>query len=199
MKRFEINLSRDLVLPARKRRLIYRAMLIYLLLSGGALAVVGGRAASDIRQALVHRYRTRQIRQQFLRQHPEAASMPPYAGRLRAQIEEYTKQAEAIRESLPFGIYTVVPLLNALVSQRDGSTLHRVTFVQESGKRPVLEFGIAVPAQGRKSPIPVFLQTWQKNPDLSKQIATITPTTTLREEKGSEEVFIMNYRALFKE
>jgi hypothetical protein len=199
MKQFEINLANDLVLPARKRRLIYRAMLAYLLLAGGLLAVSCGKAFLDIRETLSYRHRARLIQQQFRSLHPGIDSMPQYADRLQKQIEECTQQAGAIRNALPADIRTVLPLLNVLVNQTDGSALYKLTLIQKNDSRPVFEFSIAMPTRGRKCPGPVFLQNWQKNPELAKQFAAITPATTIRGKSGNEDVFIMNYRVSFKE
>ncbi len=199
MKRFEINLANGLVLPARKRRLIYHAMLVYLLVTGGLLAVSVGRSITDIQEALSYRYHARVIQQQFQRLHPDAESMPQYADRLQKQIEECTRQAGALKEALPADIRTVLPLLNVLVNQTDGSELHKLTFTQKNDSRPVFEFSIAVPTKGRKSPGPVFLQNWHKNVELAKYFMSITPSTTSREKSGNDDVFVMNYRASFKE
>jgi hypothetical protein len=199
MNRLEINLANDLIMPARKRRLIYRALLVYLLLAGGVLAVTCGKASSDIREALVSRHRAGIIQQQFQRLHPGERSMLQYADRLQAQVNDCTQQARTLREALPASIHSALPILTVLVNQTDGSTLRKLTFIQESGKRPLLEFSIAVPVQGRKSPASVLLQNWQKNPELTKQFAVITPTTALRGEPKDEDMLIMNYRATFKE
>jgi hypothetical protein len=199
MKRFEINLSDGLVLPARKRRVIYRLMLFYLLVTGGLLAVSCGKASADIQEALHYRYRTRRIQQQFHRLHPGAGSMPEYADRLKTQIETCTQQAGAIRAALPVSIHTVLPLLNLPARQTDGSTLYKLAFIQKTDNRPEFEFSIAVPTGGQKSPGSVYLQNWQKNPELAKCFSSITPATTVRGKIGNDDVFIMNYRVSFKE
>lgn len=199
MKLLDINLARDLILPARKRRLIYRAMLIYLSLAVCVLALTCGKASSDIYEALGYRHRAGLIRQQFRQIYPGQDSIPEYADRLQVRVNDCIQQVRGIREALPACIYTAVPMLNALVNQSDGSTLRKLAFIQENNRQPVLEFSIAVPVKGRKSPVSVSLQNWQKNPELTKQFATITPTTTLRGESKDEDVLIMNYRATFKE
>lgn len=199
MKRFEINLANKLVLHAHKRRLIYQAMLVYLLVTVGLLAVSCEKAFTDIQEALNYRHRARVIQQQFQRLHPGAESMPQYADRLQKQIEERTQQSVAIKAALPADIRTVLPMLNVLVNQTDGSTLHKLTFTQKNDSRPVFEFSIAVPTKGRKSPGPVFLQNWQKNSELAKYFSAITPSITSREKSGNDDVFVMNYKASFKE
>lgn len=199
MKLLDINLAKDLILPARKRYLVYRVMLIYLALAVCVLAITCGKASSDIREALGYRHRAGLIRQQFRQLYPAEDSMPEYADRLQVQVTDCIQQVRVLREALPACIYTAVPMLNALVNQSDGSTLRKLSFIQENNRQPVLEFSIAVPVRGRKSPVSVSLQNWQKNPELTKQFATITPTTTLRGESKDEDVLIMNYRAAFKE
>ncbi|MFA6172526.1 MAG: hypothetical protein WC701_02475 [Kiritimatiellales bacterium] len=199
MKRFEINLAGNLILPARKRCLVYRAMLVYLLAAGGLLAVSCGKAISDVREALGYRHRARLIQQQFRSSHPGDSTMLQHADRLQKQIEACTQQANAIQTALPDDIRTVLPVLNFLVRQADRSALYKLTFIQKDDKHPALEFSIAVPARGRKSPGPVFLQNWQQNPELANCFSAITPATTIRGKSGDEDVFIMNYRASFKE
>lgn len=199
MDRLEINLAKDLILSARTRRLIYRVMLVYLLLAGWVLTLACGKASSDILKALACRHSTSLIQQQFLRGHPGENSMLKYASRLQTQIDDSTQQARSLREALPAGIYSALPLLTVLVNQSDGSTLRKLTFLQEKGKRPMLEFSIVVPIRGRKSPVSGVLQNWQKDSELTKQFSSITPTTTLRGESKDEDVLIMNYRAFFRE
>jgi len=199
MKQFEINLARTLIMPVAKRRLIYRGMLIYLLVSAGILTFSCWKACSDIQEALNYLHRNRAIQGQFHSLYPGSGSMAQYADRLQKQVAERTRQATAIKEALPADIHTVLPLLKALVSQTDGSTLHRLTFIQKNDSRPAFEFSIAMPTNGRKSPGAGFLQTWQKNPELAQCFASITPATTSRGKSGNEDVFIMNYKVSFKE
>ena len=125
--------------------------------------------------------------------------MLKYASRLRTQIDDSAQQIRSLQDALPAGVYSALPLLTVLVNQSDGSTLRKLTFIQENGKRPMLEFSIAVPVRGRKTPVSALLQSWQKDPELTKQFSSITPTTTLRGESKDEDVLIMNYRALFRE
>ena len=199
MNRCNINLGKDWILPARTRRWICRAMHIYLTLCGLLLTLAFYNAVLNVRRAADCRNAARMIRAQFNPVPAGRRSLLRYADRLRIRIEECTRQAQAVREALPAEAHTVLPLLNFLVGLSDGGTLNKLALIQENGKPPLLEFSLAVPAGGRKNPGSGILQNWQRNPELAKCFSSITPVTTHLGNQGDNEMFIVNYKAIFGE
>lgn len=199
MNRCSINLGRDCILPAKTRHLIYRTMQIYLTFCGLMMILAGYDAALNVRRSAAFRDEARMIRDQFNLSPAGRYSLLNHADQLQARIEACTKLAADIQEALPSEIHTALPLLNFLLAQSGGSVLSRLTLIQENDKPPVLEFSLTVPAGGRKNPGSGFFQNWQKNPELAKCFASITPVTTRLGSSENSEVFIVNYKAVFKE
>jgi hypothetical protein len=174
-------------------------MQIYLTISGLLIILAVYNAEVNIRRAAACRNEALVIRDRFQPAFAGRQALLRYADQLKVRIETSTKQSKAIQEALPANIYTVLPLLNFLNSQSDGSSLNKLTMIQEHDRPPVLEFSLAVPTGGQKSPRPGGIQNWQKKPELAKCFTSITPVTTRLGIVGNREAFIVNYKAVFEE
>jgi hypothetical protein len=206
MNRCNINLGRDWILPVGTRRRICRTMTVYLTGSVLLLGLAVYEAGLNLRRAAEYRDAARAIRQQFSRIPEDDESLRDYAGRLTARIENCTQEAQAIHAALPADIHTVLPLLNFLISQKDGSRLIKMAFGSSSqdqdknkGAQPSIEFSLALPVDGRKGSGSEAIQNWQKVPALTDIFSSITPVTTRSGDGKDANQFVVNYRAVFKE
>ncbi len=195
-----INLARKFVWDARQRRVIYLAMLGYLLLSGILLAVEANRGTCKIQQGLELRRQAQTVQQQFFLQYPEQSSMLAYADLLKGTLQKKSDQTSAIKAALPTTTYSVLPLLSMLSGSMQISTL---SFEQQGkdGGKPSLEFSIMVPEEvnGTSADISTSLLKWRRNPALSREFVAIVPTTTERGNIGSKVGSILKYKAVFRE
>jgi hypothetical protein len=198
-----INLARKFVWDARQRRVIYLAMLGYLLLSGILLAVEANRVTCKIQQGLELRRQAQAVQQQFSLQYPDQSGMQAYADLLKGTLQKKSDQAAAIKAALPTTTYSVLPLLNMLSGSMQGGYISTLLFEQqgkESGK-PALEFSIMVPAEvnGTGADTSTSLLQWRKNQALSREFIAIVPTTTERGNVGNKVGSILKYKAVFRE
>jgi hypothetical protein len=200
MNRCEINLGRFWILPEKTRRRVFRAMQIYLVAAGLLTVLAFYHAALNLRRAADCRSEARMIREQFSLTPPGRYSLLHYANRLQTRIESCEKQTGSILEVLPSALCSSLPALNYLVAPYGDSTLKSFIFIQEENNRqPLLEFSLTVPAEGRKSPGSSRLQNWQNSPELGGCFASITPVTTRLGNFEENNVFVVNYKAVFKE
>lgn len=195
-----INLARTFVWDARQRRVIYLAMLGYLLLSEILLVVEANRVTCKIQQGLELRRQAQIVQQQFSFQHPDQLSMLAYADLLKGTLQKKSDQAAAIKVALPNTTYSVLPLLSVLSDSMQISTL---SFQQQGkdGGKPALEFSIMVPEglNGTGADISTSLLHWKKNQALSREFVVIVPTTTERGSAGDKAFSILKYKAVFRE
>jgi hypothetical protein len=193
----EINLARDLVLSAQRRKRVYRAMIIYLALTILALAVSTLFATKNIVQGISLYGKSQKIQKHFKQTYPEKESLPVYANELKTELKVSCLAANEIQSALPAKTQPLLPLIAELLNPTDNSLLCGMNFLQKPNEpEPSLEFSLCWPTIQRTQP--AFLQQWRKNEQLRNQFAAITPATTKRERIDGVDVFIMSYKALFR-
>lgn len=194
----EINLARDLVYSARKRKRIYWMMIFYLCAAGGLLTITAGFATQRILEGFDYHKLAVRIQQSFTDANPYSSSMPAYAENLNLNLQKNQRAVKALDRALPDKLHTALPLIVSVLNQSDNGVLHRLSFSPTSGTGPhELAFSIRVPAS-QQSP-PEIVQNWQNDEILRRQFSSITPATTHREKIGGKEVLIMSYKAVFRE
>lgn len=199
MQPIKINLARDLILPAGKRCLYCRLIRIYLVIASAVFAWSCIHAYSNLVQA-AEGYREIAIRQQrFLQAHPGVRSMADHADSLRIEIENRVRLAQTVHNALPGKVRTALPLLNYLVNRPEQSCLCRLSLQQESTRPALLEFGVFTPVNGRSSPDPVAFQSGKGNPVSTGFYEAVIPVKTSLESIRGEDVFLMNFKVVFKE
>jgi len=191
----ELNLAKDLIWPEKKRRIVYRFMLLYLLAAVIFLPLVFRRAVKTVMEGVELRRETQAIHSRFKQQHPGQAGLFVCANSLRDTLQENSKKAAAISQALPPATHSVIPLLDLLLSRHDGSVLNKLLFLQQdkSGK-PDFEFSVILPVQSGQD-TPTFLRSWRSDPRLARQFNAIVPVTTQRGTVDQKEVRIMQYKA----
>lgn len=198
MRWCEIDLAHDLVYSRKNRCAIYRSMLLYLVAATGLLALVAGRATTDVKDGLELHRRSQRIQKEFRADHPSASSMQNYAEQMKQTLLKNKQRIESVNTALPDKIQTMLPLMVSLINQPGGSKLHKLKFTQQNRDRnPELEFSIRIPAAQRGAAD--FLQQWKTDELLARQFTTITPANTQRGKIGSGDILIMSYKATFKE
>lgn len=200
MKYCEINLAKDLVLSKNKRKQAHRLISGYLFVSSIVLSLAVFQAISNIMHGIFSCNETSIIKKNFKQIYPNQLNIKSYADELLERVDRNRKTAISICQALPPGNYSALPVLKSIVSQSDESSLHQLTFMQEDKRgRPALDFSITTPLTSRIGPSSAFIRNWQNHPELTQQLAAITPTTTRRGILNNEDVSIMNYRGTFKE
>ncbi len=195
MNWIEINLARDLVYPAKKRRILYRGMIAYLFVMIILLALTAGKASVDIREGLVFRQRAAQIQKRFATRYPQERSLRDCATRLKNKLLKNETEATAISEALPEKVRTMLPLMVSLINQPNAGTLYKLSFIQKlKNTHSDFEFSICTSAAQQNA-----RQLWQKDALLSRQFSAIVPTTTKRGRVDKRDVLIMSYKAVFRE
>ena len=196
-----INLASSLVLTARQRRLIYRAMLWYFLFASLLLVLAASRATRAVQDGLDLKRQSQALQKRFKARYPDQPGMEAYAGLLTANLQKKADQAAAVNTALPTNLYSTISLLNLLADPTvQGSRMNTLSFEKVDGK-PELVFSVMVPQDtgGEGADSPAFLQKWRKDPVLVKEFTAITPVTTERGSVGNEKVSIRKYKAIFRE
>lgn len=204
MKNDHINLARSFVLNARRRAMIYRLMLAYLLLSSVLLVFVANRATHKIQEGLNFNRQAQALQKRFSIRYPNQPSMETYAGLLKESLQKKSGQAASINAALPVTVYSILPLLNLLADPAQSGSVNKLYFEQkgkESGK-PELVFSVMVPDSAEEDGVtetPFSLQRWRNDPILVSEFTSITPTTTERGNVGRKTFSILKYKAIFRE
>jgi hypothetical protein len=186
------------VCSAKTRRLATRLILLYLLIAGAALAWSANQAVKNILDGISCSRKYKTVQQRFAHNYPNRPAMPDYAARMLTDMKQSRETVETVGRVLPSCIYSTLPLLSAVINQTEG-TLYKLTLEQNFKGRPLLEFSMSVPADGRTGTAAGWVRGWQNNRTLAHQIAAITPTTTRRGYVADQEVSILSYKVTFKE
>lgn len=196
----DINLAKNMVLPAARRRSIYQWILTYLLVSLIMLPVIAYRATAKIREGLDLQVQAQAVEQRFRMQNPGQKNMIAYADSLRDMLQQDTRHAAAINGGLPSSAHSMLPLLDLLLHEGGIGVINRLSFEQEDrNKRPLLEFSLIAPADRAKPEAPELLRNWRNDPMLMRQFTAVVPVITERGTIDGKEVQVMRYRAVFKE
>lgn len=196
----EINLAKKMVWSARERRILYRWMLTYLLVSVILLPVVAYRASVKISDGVYCGRQAEIIQSRFQQQHPEQSGMLNYADTLRDTLRRDARHAAAVGAAFPHTAHSMLPLLEMLLHQNGNSSISRMAFVQEDrNRRPSLEFSLILPAGSARANSTALLRNWRKDPKLIRQFTAMVPLVTERGKMMNRDVLIMRCRAVFKE
>lgn len=203
MNTHNINLARSFVLNARRRKMIYRLMMAYLLLSSVLLVFSANRATHRIQEGLNFNRQSQALQKSFSLRHPNQPGMETYASLLKDSLQNQSAQAASIQVALPANIYSTLPLLNLLVDPAQSGSINKLYFEQEgkeSGKAELV-FSVMIPVSTGEagSETPSALQRWRRDPVLAGEFASITPTTTEQGSFDGRFFSVLKYKAVFRE
>lgn len=195
----DLNLAKELVWSARKRSVVYRLMLFYLLASSVLLPLLARRAVVKICDGASYHRQSRVIQKRFENEYPGQGAPPVCAEGLSETMKQNVKKAAAINQAAPSVTRSIVPVLELLLRQRENGQISQMLFTQENkNKKAEMDLSLIVPARsGGDSP--AFLRNWRNDPQAVKQIATVVPVTTERGSIMDQDVLTMKYKLTFKD
>ncbi len=199
----ELNLAKEMVWPDKKRRILYRMLLLYLLVSAVLLTLITLRATTKIRAGIQYHQQSLALQQRFEKEYPGQGAPSVCASRLRDAMQRNAKKAAGINEAMPPTTWSMLPVLELLLGQHDGCRISQMAFAQQDQdtKKPVLELSLILPARASGGASPAVLRNWQSDPSRRpvEQVTSVVPVATERGNIMNEEVLIMKYKLTFKE
>jgi hypothetical protein len=199
----ELNLAKGMVWPDKSRSRVYRLMLVYLLVSASLLTLAALHATAKISDGVQYHRQSRAIQQQFEKEYPGQGLPDVCADRLREAMQRNAKKAVEINQAMPPTTWSMLPVLELLLSQHDGSRIRQLAFAQQDqdSQKPVLELNLILPARAGCGASPAFLRNWPSDPSRRpiEQVTSVVPVSTERGSVMNEEVLMMKYKLTFKE
>lgn len=176
---FQINMARSRVIPAARRRLWYRMLVVYLGLSGVILVLLAGAATRYLVVALDRCQQLARLEAQCLRSCPGYGDIEDCAQQTGARMAHSADTVEAIAGILSNRTQVAVLVFGLAVPLPGEMALNNVDM--NADKRD-LTFEVWVPENGAPSGMtpPNLVPLWTRNPALTAQVAQLASVNSQR-------------------
>ena len=195
MATYEINLARNLVLSPTRRRILFRALILYIAFSGLGFVLLANRLARDL-VAARERCRDLQVLEQKClhdcgRQEENIVRCAHSMGYTMAR---YADTLEAMDSLLGRRIH-VASILLGLVSPLPAEA--DLSSVEISAAKQEITFDVLVPedqSSGDMTP-PNLINSWERDPDIAREFTQITAVNRQRTMLNGRSVLISRFSA----
>lgn len=191
MVTFKINLLRNQVAPQPIRRKIFRAMALYLTVSGCLLILLGFRAARKLQSAFQDRQKIARMEERFREQHPGFTDIVPYGRELNQKLDKMSEAIQTCNAACENRV-ELARILLALSAPLPATV--NISAVELSQTRKTFEFEVDFPVEGASETIDAtrLLQVWNSDPTLSSQIGRISSVRS--QKRNMQGRFVENWR-----
>jgi hypothetical protein len=173
---YNINMAKNHVVPASKRRKNFHFMTVYLLFCGLLLVDAAFQAGNVFRQSKETRAMRKSLLENFKEKHPGSTDIPRYIAQLSSQIKKQEAELSALNTAIeppvPLG-----PVLHALLKEAP-ATLQLVSLeMRRDPKAPDATFVFHLePGKGESSEPATWLRKWKEDAELKKYLLNLSLT-----------------------
>lgn len=197
MTDYNINLIRDDVLPAQRRRTVFLATAVCIFIAGALVACIANHIARKVAAATDDRVRITLLEQRFADEHPGKPGILEYGDQLRGDLVG----ASAALASVAHVMRSQTHLSGLLLwlSEPLPDRYYVLNFALERATSTVT-FDIAGPAARASGLLQStdLINAWSSNMDLMTWVSGIQLVLTRRHDVGRREVFVWNFKATLK-
>lgn len=192
MPAFTVNLIRDRVVSAKRRRLLFCGVILYIGLAGIALILMAHRAASSIVDANRSRARMDLINRRFREGHPGRRDIMVYARELARDLEQCDSRLTAVNGVLQRRLDLGAILYHVLSPLPSDA---RLVGLHLDGEKRVLGFDLAVPATEQEPATDAgkLVATWNGNRELRRHVSGLRAVMTQRQAFRGESVYVLRF------
>jgi hypothetical protein len=190
MATYEINLIRDRVPTAGRRKRVYWFMMVYCLACGAVLVAVANRESKAFLKTAKASKESRDIEARFRERHPNQEGVVPYAEALRNRMEQVSGELEGIQTVLEKRANVARILLALLAPLPRDMMIIDFQFNLKSNK---LSFNLMVPKERPEDSrdFGELLAEWNNSERLQMEVRQIQTVSRKRNVMGKKSVFIM--------
>ena len=176
---FEINMARDRVIPASRRKTWYTVLMLYLALTGVILALLAGAVTRHLVTAFDRCRDVSRLEGECLRSCPGQEDIAGYAGQVGARMARYADTLEAIAGVLSNRTHAATLLFGLAVPLPEAMALNNVDM--NADKREIA-FEVWVPESGAAIGMtpPSLIPLWTRHPMLAAQVTQIASVNSQR-------------------